>query len=98
MVAMLHSMTQDQRSELARDGTPEQRLRTAVSAHQNSHSSDAAVRKRRAFNRGGSIMGQITEGRLAAGEKLVHKHLHACIVASHVGNRARDACCLKPLT
>ena len=40
-----------QRSEWARDGTPEQVLRTAGSADRKTHSSVAAVRKQRAFHR-----------------------------------------------
>ena len=38
-------------NELVRDGTLEQRLRTAVPAHQKTHSSDTAIRKQRAFDR-----------------------------------------------
>ena len=66
-LAILHpcrgcTVTQDQRSELARDGTP------AVSAHQKTHIRLAAIRKQRS-----STMGQIQEGRLAAGEKSIRK-------------------------
>ena len=37
-------------SEQVRDGTPEQRLRTAVPAPPKTHSSNAAVREQSAFN------------------------------------------------
>ena len=43
-------------------------------------------------------MGQIHEGRLAAGEKSLRSASPCCIVASHVVNRARDACCPESLT
>ena len=50
---------------------------------------DARTRTKKRSN--ASIMGQIQEGRLAAGEKsLPNAPPHACIVANHVVNRARE--------
>ena len=71
------AVTQDQQSEKARVGTPEQRLRTAVSAHQKTHSSDAAIRKQRAFDREARL--RATFMRSARGWRKVasKKHLHA---------------------
>ena len=92
------SVTPDQRSEEARDGTAEQRLGTAVPAHQKTHITDAAVREQRAgskeFNFGPNSRGSAHP----AGEEPLQKHLHACTVASHVVNRARDACYPQSLT
>ena len=58
---------------LAARWTPEQRLRTAVSAHHKTHNSDAAVRTQPAFNKEVQSMGTNQEGRLAAVEKSTPK-------------------------
>ena len=83
--------TQNQQSEPAPVETPEQRLRTAVSAHQKPHSRPANnVHLTVRVNHGPTT----SRGRLATGEKSIRKP-RPRIVASHVVNRARDVqgCC-----
>ena len=82
----------------ARDGTPEQRLRTAISAHQKTHSSDAAVRKQPAVNKEIQSWDKFKRVTSLLAKSRFEKHLHASIVASHVVNRGRDACCPQSLT
>ena len=70
---------------------------SSCSAPKN-HSSDAAVRKQRAFNREYQSWPnfRVVGSRLA--KSRLKKHLHARSVASHIVNRARDACCPRSLT
>ena len=61
-------------------------------------SSDAAVRKQRACNRVVQSWAKFKKAGSRLAKTRFKKHLHACIVASHVVNRARDACCPQSLT
>ena len=80
------------------NGTPEQRLRTAVSAHQKTHSRHAAIRRQSAFDREVQSWAKIKRVGSQLAKSRFEKHVHACIVVSHVVNRARDACCSQSLT
>ena len=55
-------------------------------------SSDAAIRKQRAFDRKVQPWAKFMRVGSGPAKSRFEKHLHACIVASHVVNRARDAC------
>ena len=62
------------------------------------HSSDAAIRKQRAFDREVQPWAKFMRVGSRLAKSRFEKHLHASIVASHVVNRARDACCPQSLT
>ena len=72
--------------------------RTAVSAHHKTHSSDAAIRKQRAFDRDVQSWAKFKRVGSRLARSRFEKNLHVCIVVSHVVNRARDACCPQSLT
>ena len=62
------------------------------------HSSDAAIRKQHAFDREVQLWAKFMRVGSRLAKSRFEKHLHACTVASHVVNRARDACCPQSLT
>ena len=57
------------------------------------HSSDAAICKQRAFDREVFSWAKLEGVGSRLSKSRFEEQLHACIVASHVVNRAREACC-----
>ena len=73
-------------------------LAHSSSAHQKTHSSDAAIRKQCEFDREVQSWAKFKRVGSRLAKSRFEKHLHTRIVASHVVNRARDACCPQSLT